>query len=143
MKKIGEYTAKGQIAHNTEQRIILFDGKFDTAYKVVGFTVVGAAVKSADNACGKLTTEPDPTGDPGVWDWGSNIEIAWSGTYAVSDGIGGSDDYVDEDNLVVEDLYISALNSANNPVNYMIHMEKYDISDSRGALAMVRNRSQS
>lgn len=142
MKKIGEYTAKGQVASASGVRIKLFDGKFDTAYKVVKFFVTPQNVNSGDNAYGKLTTEDDTGSDPANWDWGSNIEVAWSGTYAVSDGIAGSEMFIDEDNLIVEDLFFYGINSANDRVNYMIHLEKYDITDWQGALAMVSNRSQ-
>jgi hypothetical protein len=143
MKKIGEYTTMGQIASGEELKIQLFDGRFDTGYRIVGFTIVPASVKSGDNACGKLTTEPDPGGEPGVWDFGSNIEVAWSGTYGVSDGIGGSDDITDPDNMIIEDLYVSGLCSdATDRVNYIVYLEKYDISDWKGALSMVRNKSQ-
>ena len=44
--------------------------------------------------------------------------------------------------MVIEDLYIWANNAANDPINYLIKMEKYDITDWQGALTMVRNRSQ-
>ena len=51
---------------------------------------------------------------------------------------------VDPDNLVVQDLFVIADEGVGSDVkvNYMIKMEKYDITDSQGALAMVRNRSQ-
>jgi len=142
VKKIGEYTAKGQIASGDSLKIQLFDGRFDTGYRVVKFSVTPQNVNSGNNAYGKLTTEDDATSDPANWDWGSNIEIAWSGTYAVSDGIAGSRDFVDPDNLIVEDLYFYGIDSANDRVNYMIQLEKYDITDWQGALGMVRNKSQ-
>ena len=51
---------------------------------------------------------------------------------------------VDPDNMIIEDLYFSARFSAADTfrVNYMVTLEKYDISDWQGALTMVRNRSQ-
>ena len=51
---------------------------------------------------------------------------------------------IDPDNLVVEYLFIRAVDQQGNDVscNYFISMEKYDITEWQGALAMVRNRSQ-
>jgi hypothetical protein len=45
--------------------------------------------------------------------------------------------------MIIEDLYLMCV-SANDTddINYMIKMEKYDITDWQGALGMVRNRSQ-
>ena len=142
MKKIGEYTTMGQVASASGTKIQLFDGRFDTAYKIVGFSVTPQNVNSGNNAYGKLTTEDDTLSNPANWDWGSNIEVAWSGTYAVSDGIAGNRDFIDSNNLIVEDLYFYGIDSANDRVNYMIQLEKYDISDWKGALTMVRNKSQ-
>ena len=47
---------------------------------------------------------------------------------------------IDPDNLVIQDLFLYP--DANNNTNYLIKLEKYQFTDSLGALAMVRNRSQ-
>ena len=49
---------------------------------------------------------------------------------------------IDPDNFVVEDLWVYVRASGNQPINYLITMEKYDTTDARGALAMVRNNAQ-
>ena len=41
MKKIGEYTVRGQISDGIVEKIILFDGRFDTGYRVTSFVVFG------------------------------------------------------------------------------------------------------
>ena len=152
MKKIGEYTSRGSIQTDLSiNRIILFDGKFDTAYKVVRFEI---APHDMDNTAlrmfsAKLMTDDDAA--TGVnWNWDNNEEIAWANTGFDANGpsssLGSYFSLVDPDNLVVEDLYILADETASSSdvkMNYYIELEKYDISDSQGALAMVRNRSQS
>ena len=147
MKKIGEYTTRGAIqSDEAPNRIILFDGKFDTAYRVVEFQIAGHDMDflTGRNFTAKLMTDDDV--DTGVnWNWDSNQEIAWSTFAFDADNIANVNAFtlVDPDNLVVEDLYISAHNVGDPvKVNYFIRLEKYDISDSQGALAMVRNRSQ-
>ena len=147
MKKIGEYTCRGQIPEGTAntKRINLFDGRFDTAYRVVRFVIAGArADDSSSDAVAKLMTEDNGI-NADYWNWEDNREIAWASTeHRTADGVQMVFSEVDPDNLVVEDLFITAQNrSASNPnINYMIFMEKYDITDWQGALAMVRNKSQ-
>ena len=146
MKKVGEYTARGQFLEGTIKKIILFDGQFDTAYKVTGFEIWAGDISSGNNdVAAKLSTvnvgAMPSSGD--MMNAADNREIAWA-SHEVDNalGTGNSFNVIDRDNLIVEDLFIWAKNSASDPINYLIEFEKYDISDWRGALAMVRNRSQ-
>ena len=147
MKLIGEYTCRGQMAvENTFNRIILFDGRFDTAYKLVEFKIMPRDVKTAANdVAAKLCTDNTGSSDGAIWDWSDNREIAWCSTETrVSFGPSFTNMTVDPDNLIVEDCYIAYGHvSTDSPVNYFLRFEKYDISDGQGALAMVRARSQS
>ena len=145
MKKIGEYTVRGQLPKETTERIQLFDGKFDTGYRIVRFEVAPQSVSSAADAYAKLATTDEATGDGDVWNWDSNIEIAWARFSAAGSGTNGMyEAFIDPDNMIIEDLYIysGSADPADAPVNYMVHLEKYDITDWQGALTMVRNRSQ-
>lgn len=149
MKKIGEYTVRGQLSSlNTEgERIQLFDGRFDTAYKVVKFWVSAQDPTDNNNDCvGTLGTEPHLPHGSTLWNWSDNRQIAWassnSSTGTMETPNGG---LVDPDNLIVEDLYVYGRydnSGETDPMNYMIIMEKYDITDSLGVLTMIRNRSQ-
>ena len=151
MKKIGEYTTRGSIrTDNALNRIILFDGRFDTAYKILEFKI---APHDMDDTSPRLFTSKLMTDDNAAiginWNWDNNEEIAWaSASYDANGGTQTGEtmfNLVDPDNLVIEDLYILAdegVGSADVKMNYYIRMEKYDITDSQGALAMVRARSQ-
>jgi len=137
MKKIGEYTLKGQIPASSDQRITLFDGRFDTGYRIESFQVGPTTDPSANDVFAKLSTIE---GESGIaWDWSSNTQVAWSAYGATGASPNGVFTQIDPDNLIVEDLYISNGAAA---ANYIITMTKYDISDWQGALAMVRNKSQ-
>ena len=148
MKKIGEYTARGSVrTDNSINRIILFDGEFDTGYRVVEFEIAPHTLGTTSGQVytAKLLTDDSQTA--GVnWNWDRNAEIGWSIFAFDANAISTPNTYkkIDPDNLVVEDLYIIADEGLGTDVklNYMVKLEKYDITDSQGALAMVRNRSQ-
>lgn len=149
MKAIGDlYTLRGQIDEDEGAvKIHLFDGNFDTAYRIIRFEVAPATLddSSAVGVSGKVLTE-----DNGIaatsWDWADNREIAWA-EYThmwnvAGDYTSGRTGTIDPDNLVVEDLFIRVNHQTEGNVNYLIQMQKYDITDWQGALAMVRNKSQ-
>ncbi len=151
MKKIGEYTARGQLTENESEasdgvRITLFDGRFDTAYRVTSFRIWGSdwSGSTTPDVIGKLATVrglSDAAAD--FMNAGDQREIAWAGGNGASDLLIVGDSIIDPDNMVVEDLFIYARGATDTAdVNYLITMDKYDITDWQGALAMVRNRAQ-
>lgn len=152
MKKIGTYTVRGSIfdpdsglADGSEEKIQLFDGRFDTAYKITSFKIATGDASDPD-ITGRVTTEPGlDSSIQGFWNWSDQRQIAWAAVNGATDVFGYDfQAFVDEDNLIVEDCFVSfRFASANtNRVNYMITFEKYDITDSLGVLTMIRNRSQ-
>jgi hypothetical protein len=149
MKKIGEYTCLGRMLADDigrAQRITLFDGKFTTGFKITEFRVAPADVDNTGAALfvAKLLTTLDGGAGAKEWDWNNPNELAWAmcGFDANSGNAPNPHSWIDDDNLIVEDLFIQATENTDLPLNYMIKMEKYQFSDSRGALAMVRNRAQ-
>ncbi len=141
MKKIGEYTAKGQFTSpgttGAEERITLFDGRFDTGFRVVDFQIMtGDPMFDNIEFTAKLSTV---SSDSRLFNWGDNDQVAWA---FGEDTITGFKGLVDPDNLIVEDLFVYAASTSAVEINYMIKMEKYEFSEWKGALAMVRNRSQ-
>jgi len=150
MKKIGEYTARGTVVMDELQRIILDDGSAKTGYRITEFVIAPHDMddNSAQVYSGKLLTDDD-VGTGRNWNWAHNDEIAWSlfaydgNSPASSNGVPFS--LVDPDNLVIQDLFVTItdnVQTTTNQCNYFIRMEKYEITDWQGALAMVRNRSQ-
>jgi hypothetical protein len=156
MKKIGEYTARGIVseadtAAGNPQLITLFDGRFDTAFRVKEFYIWGSTFSGS--------VEPDviaklSKNDDGVFNSGANFmradddnQIAWATSAASADAGGApfAESIIDPDNMVVEDLYVYArgLSSVTTQaINYLIVMEKYEITDWQGALTMARDRAQ-
>lgn len=153
MRKIGEYTARGQVTENeseagTPNRIRLFDGRFDTGYRVRFFVVWGSSASSSSmpDCSGKLATSPNcQTAVDGFFDASDGREIAWSGTAGSTDTWFNSPPAViiDEENFIVEDLYVYVRGAIDTtPINYLVVMDKYDTSESFGAVTMARDRAQ-
>jgi hypothetical protein len=142
MKKIGDlYTVKGKGLMNTIERIMLFDGSFSTAYKLVKAEIANTDPFAGEEISFKVKLEEGTVGS--AWDWASNTQIAWAQANTPTNSRFGYKEYVDPDNLIVEDVFIDfGSATAGAEINYMLTFQKYDISDWQGALAMVRNRSQ-
>lgn len=139
---VGTYTCRGRVDADSNSNLIqLFDGRFDTAYRVIDFQVASADPNAADGDLNaKLTTEPSTTQ---TWNWDKNTEIAWavSENRVTASPVFGRT-IIDPDHLIVEDLYLQCQSQSAATVNYLITMEKYDITSAKGALTMVRNKSQ-
>mgnify|MGYP003142330457 FL=1 len=143
MKKIGEYTCTGMVGDGQFERILLFDGRFDTGYRVTQFQLFPTAPFLGNgDVYGTLALQTDVTGYQ-YWRADDNRQIGWSCFSSTgTDDITSSFSVLEPDNLIIEDLYLYANEEGNDNCNYFIKLDKYDISEWRGALAMVRNRSQ-
>lgn len=141
MKKVGVYTVRGKVAHGTTERITLFDGKFDTGYRVKEIHVLPNTYSATADAAIICHTEDT---SPGAPDFADNTQIAWASmAYDVNFGSPGGLNIVDPDNMIIEDLFITGYNNdSTRETNYLVVMEKYEFSDWQGAATMVRNRSQ-
>ena len=130
------------------ERIILDDGRFDTGYVITSFQIAPHVLDTtvSINFAAKLITDDDVLVGSN-WNWDSTSEIGWAQYRFDGNDVRSTDasfSLVDPDNLVIQDLYVVGVDasSGTRKMNYMITMEKYDITESQGALAMVRNRSQ-
>ena len=115
MKKIGDYTARGIVSEDdttsgSPQLIPLFDGRFDTAYRVVEFKIWAASWDSNSNpdVIGKLSKNADGvTTQANFMRADDDNQIAWAGTAGSTETfVAPLVGLVDPDNLVVEDLYV-------------------------------------
>jgi 6-phosphogluconolactonase/glucosamine-6-phosphate isomerase/deaminase len=142
MKKIGQYTVRGRAKNVTVERITLFDGSFGTGYRITKFVIAPVSGSAANDVYAKLMTDPVGT-SPRQWDWADNREIAWASSNSVTTGVKEQlFSQIDQDNIIVEDLYFVAEDNNDDDINYYIELEKYEFTDWQGALAMVRNKSQ-
>jgi hypothetical protein len=143
VKFLSSYTVRGKLPVASVERIQLFDGRFDTGFRVTSFRIWPKNAGPSNDVSGILATDVDAlTGSTGN-DAGDQRQIGWAasavGSQTFEFGEGMS--ILDPDNMIIEDLYIQ-LRGADVEGNYLITMEKYDISEWQGALCMVRNQSQ-
>jgi hypothetical protein len=141
------YTCRGQSTTGlpVPHRINLFDGKFDTGWRVISFRVAPADIDftTARSVACKLGTVDNL--NENRWDWSDQREIAWAYTAWDSNaptapGIFPS--LVDPDQIIVEDLFFYAdegSGGASIDVNYFIELEKVSMAEWRGALSMARD----
>ena len=148
MKLIGKYTARGLSTEGVIQKIPLFDGSFETGYRVTDFKIWSTDydASSSPDVVGKLSKNDDGvTAATNFMRADDDNQIAWAASAGSADGgLGfGEGPVIDRDNLVVEDLFVYVRSSnAAAKVNYLVELEKYEIDDWKGALAMARDRAQ-
>ena len=142
MKKLGDlYTVRGKGLAGTVEKIQLFDGRFDTAYRLVKVEIANTDPFAGEEISIKIKTESFSVGT--IWDWSINTQIGWAVMGAPIGTRWGYNTFFDPDNLIVEDIFIAfGSGTAGAEINYMLTFQKYDITDWQGALAMVRNKSQ-
>ena len=144
--KNGRRVLCGQIATGTyngsENRIQLFDGKFTTGYRVVSFRIVPGAPRTATEVIAKLSTEPKST--ISAVDMSDVQEVAWSQSGTSTSYLFQNMEWVRDDNMLIEDVWISSYTTGTSPVdlNYEIILEKYTFPAWDGAAILVENLSQ-
>jgi len=84
MKKIGSYTARGIIDTGSSslgltKKINLFDGRFDTAYRITKFELLFADPDNTSNdVYGILLTEFLYSGTDATFDFGESRQLGWA-----------------------------------------------------------------
>lgn len=152
MRRAGYYTCRGQVSEadtddGLPHKISLFDGKFTTAYRVIDFEVFPSSLSSSSNSdvIGKLSkSENSSTASATFWNADDDNEIAWAGCAGSTDSMNAPMfKVIDDENMIIEDLYVYARTpgTASNPINYLVKLEKYQITEARGALSMARDAS--
>lgn len=136
---------RGQILTGTynglENRIQVFDGKYTTGYKVVQFDIAPDDPQGSSEYISKLSTEPKS--NLAEWDWNDVQEFGWAAFNTPIASRFGYYSKLSEDNMIVEDFYISAYTTGEaGQMNYYIVLEGYDFPAWTGAGILVENLSQ-
>lgn len=150
-KYLGRYVFRGAFAESStaingdRHRIPIFDGRYDT-----GFVVREFAVWGLDTEChGVLRTEGYPLGvspldrnRASMMNADNNVQFAWASS--PSSGVGPiNNSIIDPSYVVVEDLFVFGYaTGSNQPWNWLIVADKYELKEGLGPLNMVHNMSQ-
>ena len=137
------HTLRGRVDPNTVKRLVVDDGRFTHAMRIVGFHVAGDPTSSAGDCYAALSTTPD---FPIPWDWSDNRQVAWA-AYGNQDTPGHGVDYsiIDPDRVIVSDLYIRGDHKgggATNFINYMVILEAVTITEDEAVLQLIKERAQ-
>ena len=76
MKSMRKYTIRGEITAGDVKRIQLFDGRYDTGYRLHKFIITPQRVLEAEEVSAKLMTEEKTHGVN--WFWARQSEIGWA-----------------------------------------------------------------
>lgn len=125
----------GNITAGTKTRVIVDDGKFTDAWEVVGFDVF-AENGLAPDAQAILALDQD--GLTSKWDAGDNRQIGWAFMFTGTNG--GSVHSWIRKHVVCRDLWIE--NFGPNTLNYIIRVQRRELSEDQAILALIQERSQ-
>ena len=140
MKQDKILTLKGKILAGDVEKITLFDGSFETAYRLLSIVITPQDILTSEQVSLKLMTEESAHNIQ--WFWAKNTEVGWAAWNVPINSRFGQFARVDKEALIVEDLFMDASGDTGEFINYMIEMEKVKITSWKGALAMVQNKSQ-
>lgn len=135
-----EITIKGQIVVPAVERLDLFDGSFRTGYRLKKFIITPREILASEEITAKLMTAELPHSSD--WNWDNNLEIGWASWGTPINSRFSQFAVVDEDSVIVDDLYIDVTGDTGQAVNYLIVMERDNFPEYIGALNLVRNKSQ-
>tara|TARA_Y100000361_G_scaffold149536_1_gene163920 strand:- start:69 stop:488 length:420 start_codon:yes stop_codon:yes gene_type:complete len=137
---VADRTVRGQVVAGAVARISLFDGKFDTGYRIKSLTIAPKDISTDEEIWCRLLTSKQNHGT--TWDWQSNTQVGWAAWNVPTNSRFSQFGIVNKEAIIVEDLYIDMSGDSGEEINYMIELEYIEFSDWKGALAMVQNRAQ-
>ena len=140
MKSEGVVTMRGVGTVPNVERVLLFDGRFDTAYRVLDFQIAPTGPLDSEEISATLNTIE--VSHSATWNWALNTQIGWAAWNVPIGTRFGQYSNIDDEALVVEDLYIDFTGDSGQTINWEIKLEKLDVKDYQGALAMISARGQ-
>ena len=141
---VRDYTEAGDVPYKVQ----LFDGRFDTGYRIKSFEIAPRLVANIDaqNFSCKVMNRRHPATYAIVWAWEDPSELAWAqvGYDGNSTSTPAHFSRVDDEKISIEDLYIYC-HSNNVAVgeycNFILELEQVQITDSHGAVVMANDKA--
>ena len=136
-------TLRGIGSAGDVDKILLFGGQqgnFSKAYKILDFQIAPNDPMAANEISATINTIE--VAHVVAWNWSKNTQIAWAAWNIPTNTRSGRYSNVDEEAIVVEDLYIDFSGPVPSEINYELKLEQVDVSDFQAALSMVSARAQ-
>ena len=133
---------RGRCPVNTANHVInLFDGRFDTGFKLISFEIVARyGTDNAEEATATLYNRKQ-AGFDREWNFADVEQVGWSGWMIPTATQFGIWNRVDDETILVEDLFLQIYAVAETAdFNYIIKLQKYDITEWEGALALAARK---
>ena len=136
------YTLRGRVQFGTPKRLILDDGQFTKGHKVLAVHTWPASITGGEDAQVTLSLQYDAST---AWNAGDNRQIGWA---AFRNGSTGSTETVntfsliDPNKIVVRDLWIVNDISGTTTTNYMVVLERQDMTEDEAVLQLIKETSQ-
>ena len=132
----GIHTLRGTLTlpMTEPRRTALFNGSFTSNFKVIDVQVFPSQIVNNDTILilhfDNVLKTAASAKDSAQFGWANIDALAqdWS--------------YVDPDHVIINDLHISAIAAAAGDINYVIKLERIDISLSQSILDEVKNKQQ-
>ena len=113
---------------------------FDKGYKILDFQIVPTDPLASEEISASVNTiEVTHTV---IWNWALNTQVAWASYGAPIGTRFGQYSNVDDEVIIVEDLFIDFSGDSAQTVNWELKLEEVAIKDYQAALSMVNTRAQ-
>ena len=136
-------TVRGQGTAADVDRITLFGGRqgdFEKAYKILDFQIAPKDPQTSNELSASINTIE--VAHVVAWNWQNNTQIAWAAWNVPTSTRFGQYSNVDDEAIVVEDLFIDYSGPGGALINYELKLEQVSIADYQAALAMIAARAQ-
>lgn len=136
-------TVRGVGTAPNVEKVLLFGDQqppFDKGYKILDFQITPTNPQSSSEISATVNTI-EVTHDI-TWNWALNTQVAWAGFNIPINSRFGQYTNVDEEVIVVEDLFIDFSGTTDQTINWELKLEEVKIKDFQAALAMVNTRAQ-
>jgi len=142
-KKIGKVlTMRGTSPSNVaNHKLNLFDGRYDTGFKLVSFEIVSKNASDTTQEATATLYNRKQAGFSREWDFSDVEQVGWSGWMIPIGSRFGIWNLVDDETILVEDLFLAIYGAMESTdFNYIIKLQKYDITEWEGALSLVSRK---
>ena len=127
-------TLRGYMPYGiTRKRLLTYDQNLNYAYKVVKFNIMPSGGSQLNDTQATLGLDEDVS----TINFSDNRQIGWC--------VINPNQYInllDPDHLVIGDLYLNINTAADVNLNYLVEVERLEVSDVEAVMTLIKERSQ-